>query len=412
MITMKIHSVIGIAFLTMCGLCAGTDPAFAQRGKFRWFKGNKPASSHRVVSPVKSPGRGRISVVQVKDELPRYEIPIRPKVAKHTLKRFQLARAPLNKAVHATFRAYPQSTLRENVFSGTLFRTTYQGQEEVYGVIATHALAPVPADILTYMYGNSSLHREFEIEVYTTDNTWISIPAEVVQLGAFSMGDLSLVKLKGPYDKSKLYFFPFAQKEVAESEVLSSLGFTSQHMVYQPERYVLQKSALSLRTSLAGACDEDLRGICGGPVFTPRAELILVHTGSKISPLPDMSRIGYGTYTWFLDKLVEAYHQAGEAFIPFELGGHHVADLRVDEYVSEISFWNEEQDKIWQVQVDGKFSFSTVEKWLRLLPVRSVELVIGRMEWGGKDNMFLNFQQEVRREHYDFGDDFLSVSDL
>ena len=70
-------------------------------------------------------------------------------------------------------------------FTVTIIKTEYKGSEEVFGVIATHVL---PSDTL---YAASSLQRSFHVQVPKADGTYITIPAEVVQISPQSMLDIS-----------------------------------------------------------------------------------------------------------------------------------------------------------------------------------------------------------------------------
>lgn len=399
---MKRYNRWWLPILTVGLLCLPAGPLFAQiRGKGRG-KPRRPAVSQRVSHKKKSRVKSSLPLIEVTSGYTQ-EFGVTSPVAeiKRRVDEIQLQREPLCSAVHATFKGIPKIALFHNQFSGSLFYTEYQGQKEVYGVIATHALTPLPTSFKKHLYANFSLHRKFKLEVYTKDGTWLSLPAEVVQLGAFGMGDVSLVKIMGEYDASKLHFFTLKTEELLPGDVVSSLGFIPGQLAYIPQREVLKRSAISVRTTLPGS-EEGLRGICGGAGFDEQGNLVFVHTGSKPSFLMNPPRVGYGTYAWFLNKLVEAYHNNGEAYIPFELNGYHITDLRVDEYVSSLSYFNRNGELLWQMQVPGKFSFRKAQQKLLDLSPRSAEVVIGRMKWAGKKDAFVETIPEVRRVRYDF----------
>ena len=391
--------------LLMAGLlCLPAGSLFAQRGGKRPAKARKTSFSFRHSARQKKPRVARQTPVMevTSGQIQEFGVSVPVAEIKRQVDEIQLQREPLRSALHATFRTYPRSHLFRRVFSGSLFRTEYQGREELYGAIATHALAPLPSDILTHVYANASLHREFPLEVYTKDGEWVTLSAEVIQLGAFGLGDVSLIKIKDNFDRSKLHFFSLKKEPIREDETLSSLGFIPNQLIYIPQRNVLEKSLISVRTTMPGA-PGGFRGTCGGAGFDQAGELALIHTGSKPTCLAQTPRVGYGTYVWFLNKLVEAYHNNGEAYIPFELNGQHVADLRVDEYVSSFSLWNETGERIFQVKVKERFSFQAAEKWIQSLAPRSIELVIGRVTWAPEKNEFIVLYPEVRRIYYDFG---------
>lgn len=384
-------------------LCCPAGLLFAQRGIKRPAKVGKTSFSfHRFSRHKKPRAKQYMPVVEVTSGYER-EFGISTPVAeiKRRVEEVQLQHEPLCSAMHATFKGVPNITLFRNQFSGSLFRTVYQGKEEVYGVIATHALTPLPSTFKKHLYANFSLHRKFKLEVYTKEGTWLSLPAAVVQLGAFGMGDVSLVKIMGEYDASQLHFFTLKTEELLPGDVVSSVGFIPGQLAYIPKREVLERSTISVRTTLPGS-EEGLRGICGGAGFDEEGNLVFVHTGSNPSWLMQPPRIGYGTYAWFLNKLVEAYHNNGEAYIPFELNGYHITDLRVDEYVSSLSYFNENGDLLWHMKVPGKFSFRKAQQKLSNLSPRFAEVVIGRMKWAGRKDSFVESMPEVRRVRYDF----------
>lgn len=319
-----------------------------------------------------------------------------PSVSKGVSVAAQVARRTdaLQDALHAsqllahTFRARDLYA-KKSSFTGTLFHTKYQGQPELYGVIATHALADNGVNLV--------LGRKFIADVYA-NGQWKQIPAEVVQLSAPSMLDVALVKFS-PEDSQLLSGFSLATQAVKVGDRIQTLGLPRQATVYIPSRTVTEIAPLSLRAPIYGP-REDRLGLCGGAVANEQDELVGIYTGSRPNGLK--STTGYATDARFLTKLVEAYHNDGQAFLPLELDGQKITDLRIDEYVYAVDFLDETLDVLGELSFYGKFSHNQVNNVLQKNPnIRYVELATAYVSWSKNNPNEIKFFTLARRLRYD-----------
>lgn len=300
----------------------------------------------------------------------------------------------------SVFRAEPPSSYFRTAFSGTVFKVIYQGQEEIYGVIAAHALAEAPHTFLTHVYANAFLHKHFEAKMYREDGSVIPLEGEVVQLGAPGGVDIALVKL-APVQTDQLHPLVLSTHEPEPGEILHSEGYAKGRAVYMPQRQVLERAELSLRTTLPCGNPKKRIGLCGGPVLNLQNELVGIHTGSVSTPTAEESDKGFATHAKFVRLLVAAYHNGGNGFWPFELAGQHLTDLRIDEFISRFILSDAQEQPLWAEQVDTKFSYSKANRLIAQLAPRYVELYIGRVGWGERAPEFMEKHPRVRRVKYD-----------
>ncbi len=284
-----------------------------------------------------------------------------------------------------------------NVFTGAVFQTQYQGRTEVFGVIPTHSLSISANTFLGSIMNGRSLKRNFTLQAFDAQGNAVPVQGEVAVLGAFGMMDMSLVKL----DPAVLSLFTplrISSTPARVGEELFSQGFIRENTVYIPERKVLQVTPFSVRTTMSGPSGSRC-GLCGSPILNKNGEVEAFHTGSKTDLEED---IGYGTPAQLLNKLVEAYHNGGNASIPFELGGQIVTNLRVDEQVVRYILRDEEGVVLWNSIVEGKWPFNHVNKLLEKWHPRYIDLMIGRLGWDSENSQFVKFNPNVRIVRYDF----------
>lgn len=276
-------------------------------------------------------------------------------------------------------------------FSGGIFETVYNGQKEIYGFIVTHALTDSPAST------EYSLHRFFTLEVTDKQGVWHRIPAEVVQVSPVNTLDVSLVRFL-PEHEPLLTPLVISNTMPQVGETVQSQGFCQHTEGYLPHRRVLENAPFSLRATLAWPHFRN--GFCGGAVVNTNHELVGVHTGSVPGPT-EQEDIGYATHAYFLNILVDAYHNGGEAFIPLILNGHKIVDLAVDEGIEWVNYYDEWGRKIYGHLFNFKFSFVAVERMIREYTPRYMELSIGRLQWSKENPDILERVPHVRRVIYD-----------
>jgi len=287
--------------------------------------------------------------------------------------------------LRSTFQARQTGVDRTNFFSGTVFKTVYNGEKEIYGVVAAHSIADSPSEL--------ALHRHFTADVYA-NGKFVSVEAEVVQVGAPSLLDVALVKFR-PEDEVLFRPLEISEVPVRFGALLESQGFAGNSSVNIPGRYTLDVTPVSLRTTMPFARDER-PGLCGSAVVDADNRLVGIHTGSSYGRFSEQDDVGFATNAKFLNTLVEAYHNGGEAVFPFSLNGQKIVDLNVDEYISYVTLQDASGKNVWQKGFDSKFSYSKVKEALEIYAPRYIQLTVRRAHW---DETHPDVLVEVRASH-------------
>ena len=285
------------------------------------------------------------------------------------------------------FRAYPQGKEGSHALSGFVFKTTYQGQEEVFGVIATHGLP------LGYNLGKLGIF--FTARVMANGRE-IDIPAQIVQIGSPIMLDVSLVKF--PRESAKLFTpLTLADHEPEPGDKLYTIGFGVEQLAFLPDRPLLEKSLFSLRFPLEFS--NKRAGLCGSPVLNEQGEVVGAFTGDGWLPSSDKD-IGFATKSSYLRPLVAAYHNDTEnATFPLTLGEHKIVDLKIDEYVSIIQLEDNNGHYIYRRAMRQKFPHTDIMR--HLANARYVKLAINNVWWAGPAGLAETSLLEARYITYD-----------
>lgn len=285
---------------------------------------------------------------------------------KETLKQYT-ERPPLTRA---TFLATEDPNIETNAFSGTVFKTVYNGEEEIFGVVAAHAIATSAAEL--------ALKRNFTMLFFDGENM-MEVPAEIVQLSSPSMLDVALVKFS-PEAEAMFQPLRISEVPVQVGDVLASQGFAGDIDVNIPNREITAVTPLSVRTTIPYA-RADRPGLCGSAVVNEEHELVGIHTGSTYSDEGAQFDVGYATNASFLNTLVEAYHNEGKATFPLIFNKQKIVDLNVDEYISYVALYDADGKVLWQKGFESKFSYSTVQKKIEELSPRSMTVTTRRATW-------------------------------
>ena len=287
--------------------------------------------------------------------------------------------------LRSTFQALADDLYR---YSGTVFKINYEGQEEIYGVIAAHV-------IVRNKQSPRFVHKKFSARVYT-NGKFITIPAEIVQVGTPGMLDIALVKFR-PEDEDLFEPLPISPQEIADGNKVRRQGFAVGKVMYMPERPLLYKNDLFFCTRIPNM--GKLCGTCGGAVVNEKNELVGIQIGVQTSILSD--GIGYAAHAKFLEVLVAAYHNGGEALYPFELAGQTILSLRPDEYVSEIVLRTSDAKKIYRYDIDNKTEYTEIEKDIQHYGARYIELTVRRVNWKHvrKDEVLMDHSDAVVGAH-------------
>ena len=256
----------------------------------------------------------------------------------------------------------------EGAMSGTVFKTMYNGQEEVYGVISSRSIIEKLTD--------DGLGKTFMADVYTEKGI-VSVPVEVVEVGAPGMLGIALVKFR-PEDEKLFTPLDISQQALSTQETLGIQGFVNGKMVYIPTA-LSGKSTLSLRARVPGTSKSRL-GLCGAPIVNAQNQLVGIYTGS-IS-LDGEGGMAYATRATFLTNLVAAYHQAGNGTFPLELDGKKIMDLQVDEYIPEVEFFDAAGQKLFHLKFKHKFSYGDVKSIISTFEPRYIDFTVSRVSWG------------------------------
>ncbi len=276
-----------------------------------------------------------------------------------------------------------------NGFSVTVFKTNYQGMEEIFGVMASHALASNPAML------SSSIKKNFQVEVKLADGTTQLVSAQVVQSAPQSMLDLSLVK----FDKQAenlLVPLELANTSLETEKVFASIGYKQGRAVVV-DRIVKDFSFLSIRTN--NPIEGNQNGFCGSPLLTDNNRIAAIHTGY-------VGDISYGAQVQHIQTLLNAYHNAGNATYFLTINGQNLAQLDVDEYITSISLYDTENKRLFLHNYNDKFSQSVLTNALKENPQAQYLLINTRKaQWvqrNGTDYLVedrRNKKDPTKRQH-------------
>ncbi len=289
----------------------------------------------------------------------------------------------------------PLMSSQEIGYSVTVFKTRYQGQEEIFGVLPSHAL---PND---FSHRYDSVGKEFQVLVKQADGTEKPLHAQVVQISPQSMLDISLVKFD-PQEEHLLVPLRLADTPAQLHEILFSYGFAAGHETFIT-RNVNSQSFLSVRTNQA--IEGAREGFCGSPLLDMNGDIKAIHTGTKELGHAQED-VSFGTHVTFIRKLVEAYHNGGQADYDLVLDGQTLANLQVDEYISAFYLYDENGKKLLQHNVEDKFSQTVLLKALRQHPqARYLQLTSRKAQWNEEDDIPIlkeerSGRDKTKRQHW------------
>ncbi len=322
-------------------------------------KGLTPSAAARmdVKIDAKDLRQPAVARIQGKMETPELE---RARLEQERLKREIAAREAAIQAAKATHAAQtfsadfgrsvlsiPNLAIKENpnlldeydeavqAYSMTIVKTTYNGVEEIFGIIPTHSL-PATSKAARKMFG---VTRKFQAKLTMPDGSEQLIPGEVVQISPHSMLDISLVKFD-PEVEALLTPLEISREPSAINEPILSPGYANNRpMIFN--RIVTQNSFISMRTNLIKAPLDQRQGFCGSPLLDPLGRVKAIHTGS-------WNESSYGTRASFIDNLVEAYHNNGVSTYDLVLDDEVLTTLNVDEFISAFAVADEKMNILYK----------------------------------------------------------------
>lgn len=243
----------------------------------------------------------------------------------------------------------------ETGFTMTIIKKTYDGQEGIYGIIPTHAIASNPGEAKLKM----GIAQRFKAKLVLADGTSKRVNAEIVQISPSSMLDISLVK----FDKET--------EALLEPLEISTIPPQPNAPIYSPgyadglavsaNRKVLKNAFIYIATDLIDV-GGNTRGFCGAPLIH-KGKVVGFHTGSS-----NAHQMSYGTQARFVDNLIEAFHNSGYSFYDLVLDGHVLTSLNIDEYISAFGFADEKLEMLYKEDVVGKYSESSIRAAREAVP--------------------------------------------
>lgn len=266
-------------------------------------------------------------------------------------------------------------------FTGTLFEINYNGEKEVFGVIASHAI------------GLGALGRNFTA-VISQGGKRVQVPARVVQISARSFLDVSLVRLDlshAPFVRA----LPLSKTPVQVGDELHSDGFEGDIITPVQGRFAVEIYPTFVRTTMPVV--RRLRsGLCGSAVLNEGNELVGIHTGSTRSTESYHTDKGYFVPVSVLESLVKAYYNQGKGFVPFTIQGQTIAYFGVDEYIVDLELTNEDGKHIWHTSPEGKFSHTELANELKQRPeARYIHILTHRTFWDPTGQVLMESRQEA-----------------
>ncbi len=289
----------------------------------------------------------------------------------------------------AVFRALGAKPHTQS-FSGTIFKTTYQGKEEVFGVVPMHLLR-------NQDFVQGTLSYKFTAGVLTPQGMRY-LPVWVVQISSYKTGDVALVKFRQE-DEALLSPLTLSRQDPNFPQHAYGQGYANNLLTHQAFQLVGKTSNETLIAQIPAAQVGERAGFCGSPVVNEQAQLTGIHVGSsyeaqdpvkknffaafQLSPAPiEGGDVGYVTPVSYLEKLVTSYHQPAAKLFPVVIGGHEIIRLKANEYVSRIELLDKDEHVIWKKEMNIKVSYSAAETVLRLRPDTAyVRLHLGHSHW-------------------------------
>lgn len=253
----------------------------------------------------------------------------------------------------SVFRAYPQGKEDKHALSGFIFKTTYHGREEVFGVVATHGIP------MSYYQEPLNSYLTARVKVNGREK---DIPGKMVQVASPIMLDMVLIKFN-PEDEELLTPLTLAAQEPEVGDKLHTIGFANQELTSLPNKPLFKSTLLSLRFPLNSTW-RGVAGMCGSPVLNKQGEVVGMFTGAG-EENSSLDHTGFATKSSYLHTLVAAYHNGTEkATFPLMLGEHKIIDLHINDFIGNVYLIDEQGRRILRQDVRYKFPYSTLMEQL------------------------------------------------
>lgn len=260
-------------------------------------------------------------------------------------------RLSIAKVQSALLAELPES--QQPVATAFIFKTTYNGKEEVWGATAAH-IAKGMGKKLTLIFYNG--------------DTKIIVPAEVVQYGPNMISDLALLKLPEKLP-AEIVPLPLAQIPSTRGEAFISGGYSGHHFVYTGKQHLQKDNSRFLRTDFSVPL-KHRAGLCGAPLLNAQGEVTGIHCGSVWG-----GDIAYAANTGVLDYLLKAQHE-GSADIPLVAGPLRLGFLKTTEHIHSVEALNARQQTIGRYDTENRLTQSTMLALLNQPEVRFLRFML------------------------------------
>ena len=219
---------------------------------------------------------------------------------------------------------------------------------------------------------------------------FVSVPAQIVQLGAPGFLDMALVKFR-PEDEKLFTPLAISAKNPTWADTFQTQGFSSQTPVYFERRVFMGDTPFSIRTNMPWP-REDRPGLCGAAVLNSRDKLVGIHTGSSYGQKEELDDFGFLTPARFLNNLVDAYHHQGISRFPIEFNGQKMLELNVDEYITKVYLLGEDKKAKTMVPFPGKFSYRRFSDALETFSHAYVVFLVDHIFWDPNNSYLIDFR--------------------
>ena len=260
-------------------------------------------------------------------------------------------RLSIAKVQSALLEGWPEA--QQPVATAFVFKTTYNGKEEVWGATAAH-IAKGMGHKLTLVFYNG--------------DTKIVVPAEVVQYGPNMISDLALLKLPEKLP-DEIVPLPLAKTPSARGEAFISGGYSGHKFVYTGNQHLQKDNSRFLRTDFSVPLN-NRAGLCGAPLLNAQGQVTGIHCGSVWG-----GEVAYASNTGVLDYLLKAQHE-GSADIPLVAGKLQLGYLKTTEHIHSVEALNSRQQTVDRYDTENCLTQSTILGLLQQPDVRFLRFML------------------------------------
>lgn len=218
-----------------------------------------------------------------------------------------------------------------------IFKTTYNGKEEVWGATAGHIAKGMGNNLLLIFYEG--------------DQKFV-VPAQVVQYGPNMISDIALLKLPDNLP-AQINPLPLAEPPFALGESFISAGYCAHDLVYTGKQALQKDNQRFLRTDYTVPLSKRA-GLCGAPLINSQGAVTGIHCGSVWN-----NTTGYASNVKVLSYLLKAQHE-GTAEIPLVAGKVVFGNIKTTEHIHSIEALDAEFRDLARYDTANRLTQSTM----------------------------------------------------